>query len=140
MMSTQEGSSQTSERSLDRAVMTIDLAAILGSLKQEPSWRVAKRNAMTLVKQPVFRVVLVALQSGTAVGAHEVDGPVTIQAIEGELAIQVDGEVVVLAAGQLLILRSGLRHSMQAKADSAFLLTLAGDGTHPVELVTPADG
>jgi quercetin dioxygenase-like cupin family protein len=133
-----EGSSQTSERSLDRAVMTIDLAAILGSMKQEPSWQVAKRNAMTLVKQPVFRVVLVALQAGTEVGAHEVDGPVTVQAIEGRLAIQVGTENVVLGAGQLLVLRPGLRHTMQAQTESAFLLTLAADGRHPVEDVPSA--
>lgn len=130
---TRERSPHTAERSLDREVMTFDLPAILGSLKLEPNWRTAKRNAMTIVKQPVFRVVLVALQAGAEVGAHETDGPVTLQAIEGRLAIEVGGEGVALAAGQLLVLRPGLRHSLRAEEDSAFLLTLAAEAEHPAE-------
>ena len=70
-MTTLEGPSEKAERSLDRPVMTFDLPAILGSMRQETTWRTAKRNAMTLVKQPIFRVVLVALQAGAEVGAHE---------------------------------------------------------------------
>ena len=79
-MTTFEASSQTTERSLDRPVMTLDLPAILGSMRQEATWRSAHRNAMTLVKQPIFRVVLVALQAGTEIGAHQTDGPITVQA------------------------------------------------------------
>jgi quercetin dioxygenase-like cupin family protein len=130
-----EGSSETTERSLDRPVMTLDLPAILGSMKQEATWRMARRNAMTLVKQPIFRVVLVALQAGAEIGAHETEGPITVQAIEGRLAIQVEADEFVLGAGQLLILRPGLRHSIRAQADSAFLLTLAAESLHPAERV-----
>ncbi len=87
-MTTSLGASQTTERSLDRPVMTLDLPAILGNMKQEASWRTGRRNAMTLVKQPVFRVVLVALQAGAEIGAHETEGPITVQALEGRLAIR----------------------------------------------------
>lgn len=132
-MTTSEGSSQTTERSLDRPVMTLDLPAILGSMKQEASWRTGRRNAMTLVKQPIFRVVLVALQAGAEIGAHETEGPITVQAIEGRLAVHVGADEFVLGAGQLLILRSGLRHSIHALDDSAFLLTLAAESLHPAE-------
>lgn len=131
-MTTLDASSQT-ERSLDRPVMTFDLAAVLGNMKQEATWRTARRNAMTLVKQPIFRVVLVALQAGAEIGAHETDGPVTVQAIEGRLAIDVGTDELMLGAGQLLILRPGLRHSMRAQDDSAFLLTLAAEAVHPAE-------
>lgn len=132
-MATLEASSQTAERSLDRQVMTFDLPAILGNMKQEPTWRTAKRNAMTLVKQPVFRVVLVALQAGAEIGAHETEGPVTVQAIEGRLTIAVGTEAFVLGAGQLLVLRPGQRHTVHAEAESAFLLTLAAEAVHPAE-------
>ena len=125
-------SSQT-ERSLDRAVMTLDLPAILGSMKQEPTWRTAKRNAMTLVKQPILRVVLVALQAGAEIGAHDTEGPITVHVIEGRMVIRVDGEALDLSAGQLLILRSGLRHTMHAQDESAFLLTLTAEDLHPAE-------
>ena len=88
---------------------------------------------MTLVKQPIFRVVLVALQADAEVGAHETEGPVTVQAIEGRLAIHVGADEVVLDPGQLLVLRPGLRHSMHARDDAAFLLTLTAETTHPAE-------
>jgi len=132
-MTTVAGSSETAERSLDRPVMTLDLPAILGNMKKESTWRTAKRNAMTLVKQPIFRVVLVALQAGAEIGAHETDGPIIIQAIEGRLTISVDENEFALGAGQVLILREGLRHAIQAREDSAFLLTLASEVVHPAE-------
>jgi hypothetical protein len=31
--------------------MTFDLPAIVADLKQEPAWRTARRNAVTLLKQ-----------------------------------------------------------------------------------------
>ncbi len=131
----EEASSETTERSLDREVMTFDLPAILGSMKQEQSWRTANRNAMTLVKQPVFRVVLVALRAGTDIADHETEGPITVQALEGRLAIHAGEDEFVLGAGQLLVLRPGLRHAMRAEDDSAFLLTLAAEAVHPVERI-----
>jgi quercetin dioxygenase-like cupin family protein len=132
-MKTRAAASHPAERSLDRQVMTFDLPAILGNMKQEPTWRTARRNAMTLVKQPIFRVVLVALQAGDEITAHETEGPVTVQALEGRLAIRAAGEDLVLAAGQLLVLRPGLRPTMHAQDESAFLLTLAAESMHPAE-------
>lgn len=113
--------------------MTLDLPAILGGMKQEPTWRTSKRNAMTLVKQPIFRVVLVALQADAEIGEHETEGPITVHVLEGRVAIHVDGEDLVLGTGQLLILRSGLRHTLRAQEDAAFLLTLTTEGLHPAE-------
>lgn len=131
----EEASSETTERSLDRQVMTFDLPAILGNMKQEHSWRTAHRNAMTLVKQPVFRVVLVALRAGAEVADHETEGSITVQALEGRLAIRAGDDDLVLEPGQLLVLRPGLRHAMRAEDDSAFLLTLAAETAHPAERI-----
>ena len=132
-MTTLERSSETTERSLDQPVMTFDLPAILVDLKHEPTWRTARRNAVTLLKQPIFRIVLVALQAGAEVASHQTDSPVTVQAIEGRLAVRVGADECVLGAGQLLTLRPGLRHTVRAQDDSAFLLTLASEAMHPAE-------
>ncbi len=132
-MQSRGAASQTTERSLDRWVMAFDLPAVLSNMKQEPTWRTAHRNAMTLVKQPVFRVVLVALRGGAEVAAHEAESPVTVQAIEGRLAIRAGSEDFVLTAGQLLVLRPGLRHTLRALDESAFLLTLAAESAHPAD-------
>src|SRR6185295_11540999 len=95
-MTTLERSSETSERSLDRPVMTFDLPAILAGMKHEPTWRTARRNAMTLLKQPIFRIVLIALQAGAEVASHQTDSPVTVQALEGRIAISVGADECVL--------------------------------------------
>src|SRR5678816_1390471 len=72
-MTTLERSTPGAERSLDRPVMTFDLPAIIADLKQEPTWRTARRNAITLLKQPRFRIVLVVLQ-GRGRGRFSSDG------------------------------------------------------------------
>jgi quercetin dioxygenase-like cupin family protein len=123
-MTTLERSSPGAERSLDRPVMTFDLPTIIADLKREPTWRTARRNAVTLLKQPGLRVVLVALQGGAELASHQTESPVTIQALEGEVAVRVDADEVVLGAGQLLTLRPGMKHAVRAQNESAFLLTL----------------
>lgn len=132
-MTTLERSSPGTERSLDRPTMTFDLPAILADLKQEPTWRTARRNAITLLKQPGLRIVLVALQGGADVAEHETDSPVTIQTLEGRVSVRVGTDELVLGVGQLLTLHPGLEHALQAENDAAFLLTLASDAAHPAE-------
>ena len=72
-MTTLKRSSPETERSMDQPVMTFDLPAILADLKQEPTWRTARRNAVTLLKQPRLRAVLVALQGGAQLASHQTE-------------------------------------------------------------------
>ena len=88
---------------------------------------------MTLLKQPIFRIVLIALQGGAEVASHQTDSPVTVQDLEGRIAVSVGADECVLEVGQLLTLRPGLRHAVRAQEDSAFLLTLASEAIHPAE-------
>ena len=135
-MTTLERSTPGAERSLDRPVMTFDLPAIIADLKQEPTWRTARRNAITLLKQLRFRIVLVVLQGEAEVGSHRTDSPVTVQALEGRVTVRVGVDQFVLGPGELLTLRPGLEHSVCAQSESAFVLTLASEAAHPAE--TPA--
>ena len=132
-MTTLERSSPGVERSLDEAVMIFDLPAILADLKGEITWRTGRRNAVTLLKQPGLRLVLVALKAGAEVASHQTDTPVVLQGIEGRVAICMDRDEHVLTAGQVLTMRSGLTHAVRAQNESAFLLTLASEATHPAE-------
>ena len=132
-MTTLNRSSRETERSMDQPVMTFDLPMILADLKQEPTWRTARRNAVTLLKQPRLRVVLVALQGGAELASHQTDSPITVQALEGRVAVRVGVDEFVLSAGQLLTLRPGLEHGVRAQNESAFLLTLASETVHPAE-------
>ena len=135
-MTTLKRSSPETERSMDQPVMTFDLPAILADLKREPTWRTARRNAVTLLKQPRLRAVLVALQGGAQLASHQTDSPVTVQVLEGRVAVRIGADEFILSAGQLLTLRPGLEHAVRAQNESAFLLTLASEVAHPAE--TPA--
>jgi quercetin dioxygenase-like cupin family protein len=137
-MTTLERSSSTAERPLDQPAMTFDLPAILADLKREPTWRTSSRNAVTLLKQPGFRVVLVALQADAALAPHRTESAVSIHVLEGELAVDVGAERYALAAGRLLTLHPGLDHAVRASTASAFLLTLAGEALHPAEATPDA--
>ena len=132
-MTTLERSSPGVERSLDEAVMIFDLPAILADLKGEITWRTGRRNAVTLLKQPGLRLVLVALKAGAEVASHQTDTPLILQGIEGRVAVRMDRDEHVLTAGQVLTMRSGLTHAVRAQNESAFLLTLASEATHPAE-------
>ena len=132
-MTTLERSSLGVERPLDEAVMIFDLPAILADLKREITWRTGRRNAVTLLKQPGLRLVLVALKAGAEVASHQTDTPVVLQGLEGRVAVLMDGDEHVLTAGQVLTMRSGLTHAVRAQNEAAFLLTLASETTHPAE-------
>jgi quercetin dioxygenase-like cupin family protein len=132
-MTTLERSSPGVERPLDEAVMIFDLPAILADLKREITWRTGRRNAVTLLKQPGLRLVLVALKAGAEVASHQTDTPVVLQGVEGRVAICMDRDEHVLTAGQVITMRSGLTHAVRAQNESAFLLTLASEATHPAE-------
>jgi len=132
-MTTLERSSPGVERPLDEAVMIFDLPAILADLKREITWRTGRRNAVTLLKQPGLRLVLVALKAGAEVADHQTDTPVILQGLEGRAAVRMDGDEHVLTAGQVLTMRPGLTHAVRAQSEAAFLLTLASEATHPAE-------
>ena len=132
-MTTLERSSPGVERSLDEAVMIFDLPAILADLKREITWRTGRRNAVTLLKQPGLRLVLVALKAGAEVASHETDTPVILQGIEGRVAVRMDRDEHVLTAGHVLTMRSGATHAVRAESEAAFLLTLASEAPHPAE-------
>ena len=132
-MTTLERSSAVAERPLDEEVMIFDLPAILSDLKREITWRTGRRNAVTLLKQPGLRVVLVALKAGAEVASHQTDTPVIVQGLEGRLAVRMDADEHVLTAGQVLTMRPGLTHAVRAQSEAAFLLTLASEASHPAE-------
>jgi len=118
--------------SLASPLMTFDLPALITQMKREDSWPTNKRNAMTLLKGRKLRIVLIVMQAGTAIQAHQTDSPI-VQVFEGRLQFDTDSECVTLGKGQMLALQPGIRHGVEARKESAFLLTLATSQSHPIE-------
>jgi quercetin dioxygenase-like cupin family protein len=91
----------------------------------QPGDAVSGRRAETLVKTDDLRVVLVTLLRGASLAEHTAPGTITIQALRGELTVDVAGAPHDLAAGSLLSIAAGIPHAVHARDDGAFLLTIA---------------
>lgn len=83
------------------------------------------RRSEILVKTDDLRVLLVTMREGATLAEHSAPGTITIQVVEGAMAVEAGGTTHDLAAGGLVSVAAGVRHSVQARSDGAFLLTIA---------------
>ena len=105
--------------------LTFDLTAECEALRSEESWARGDRNAKTLVKEPGFRVVLVALRAGAHLAEHAVHEQATVQVLSGHVTIAVSGRRLDVAPGGLVALEPRVAHDIEALEASALLLTIA---------------
>jgi quercetin dioxygenase-like cupin family protein len=112
------------DRSIDAALVTIDLPLFIEQIKQESSWKDGDRNAITVFKTNGLRIVLIALHEGAEMARHTANGIISVQVLEGQLQFNTDGQSVELNKGQMLALHERIPHSVQAIKEKIFLLTL----------------
>jgi quercetin dioxygenase-like cupin family protein len=106
-------------------LMALDLSAELARLRDEETWRRTGRHARTLVKDADLRVVLIALGAGMRMEEHHAPGRITVQTLAGRLALRAAGQIVDLPVGHVLTLGPAIPHDVEAREESAFLLTIA---------------
>jgi quercetin dioxygenase-like cupin family protein len=127
--SSQEAGGRTGHESLAgrlaAPVMEFDLSKEIAQLHQEEPWLRTGRNSKTLVKQPDFRVVLIALNKGGRVEEHKADARISIHTLSGHVKLQLPDEIVDLPAGHILALDRALEHDLEALEESAILLTIS---------------
>jgi quercetin dioxygenase-like cupin family protein len=112
------------DRTMDSQLVMIDLPVFMKQIKDEKTWKDGDRNAITVFKTDGLRIVLVALHKGTEMIEHSAAGIISVQVLEGHLTFSADGQSVELEKGQLLALHEGISHSVVAKTETMFLLTL----------------
>ncbi len=115
-------------RPLAGPMLTFDLERQLSELQQEEAYRRSGRAGRTLAKSGRLRVVLVALASGTLVGTHQADSPMTLHILKGHLRFRTGEEPHELKQGELLFFGPGDAHDIRAIEESALLLTLSAIG------------
>jgi len=103
----------------------LDLQAALAELRTQEPWTRSGRHARTLLKDAELRAVLLALRAGARLAEHHAPGRITIHTLTGHLTIRARGRTFELAAGQLLTLGAAVPHEVEAREESAFLLTIA---------------
>ncbi len=110
---------------LTAPLMNFNLSKEIEQLHQEAAWLRTGRNSKTLVKQPDFRIVLVALNAGKKLEEHETAARISIQTLTGHLTLQFADQSVDLPKGHLLALDRALRHDVAAVKESVFLITVS---------------
>lgn len=82
-------------------------------------------QTIALFKSKNLEVMRLVLPKGKGMPLHSVQGDITMQCIEGTIAVVVDGQTKPLAAGQLMYLSGDVEHSLTAVADASVLMTIA---------------
>lgn len=112
------------ERTLDAPMVTINLGLYIAQIREEEQWKNSDRNAITIFKSMVMRIVLIALHKGAEMKKHTAAGTISLQVIEGEIMFTTDEQSITLSSGQMLVLHECIPHSVLAKEETVFLLTL----------------
>jgi quercetin dioxygenase-like cupin family protein len=104
--------------------LVFDLHAEVAALEAEPAPGRGHRQK-ALYKNSGRTVALFLLDAGATLAEHSAAGPVTIQAIEGELQVTAAGASHRLHPGMLLVMAPGVRHDVRAQSRAVFLLQVS---------------
>ncbi len=118
---------------LTAPLMDFDLANEIAQLHEEEDWRRTGRNSKTLVKQPDFRIVLMAFQKGAHLSEHSADARISMHALSGHVKVRLPLQTVDLPEGHLLVLDRDLEHELEALEESAILLTISWPHAEEIE-------
>ena len=105
-------------------ISSLDLAGELVDSKEHKPWKSGLYSKL-LLKADDMRLVFIAMETGAKLKEHHADGSVSIHALEGKLCVHVHAQAHDLHAGQILALAPGIKHDVEAREDSAFLLTIS---------------
>ena len=94
--------------------------ALLADLANHPAGRTAK----TILSGTAMRAVVVALKEGVEMNEHDSPSAATLHVLSGDVVLRAGDREWPVSTGQLVPVPP-LRHSVLARADSAFLLTVA---------------
>lgn len=101
-----------------------DLAAEAATLIAEAGQSASGRSSKTLVKVPRLHLTLTAARAGTRFEEHSTHAPATVLGLIGTFQVMVGEQSFRLGPQQAVTLVPGIKHSIDATEDCAFLLTL----------------
>ena len=86
-------------------------------------------TSVALAKTEHMELIRLVLLKERPMSEHKVDGEMTLQCLEGEIACDAQGRTVILKPGEMLYLAGGVPHALRALDDAVALMTI---------LLTPA--
>jgi quercetin dioxygenase-like cupin family protein len=112
------------DRLLNAPLVDMDLNKFISQIRSEPTWADSDHNAITIYKSEIVRIVLIGMHDQAVIKTHAAGGVITLQVLEGSIEFITEERTVTLEKGQMVALQEKILHSVQAKKDSFFLLTL----------------
>ena len=98
----------------------------IDELESTEFWKTEDRIAKALVKEENVRVVLTLMKAGAILKEHKAEGNVFIHVLRGRIQFALDHNTVEFEQGQMMALNRGVRHSVKALDESAFVIFVAG--------------
>jgi quercetin dioxygenase-like cupin family protein len=92
-----------------------------------------RSRATTIVKTRNLELIRLDLSTGNEIPTHKAPGKITLQCLEGRVALTAMGETQELTAGHFLFLRESEPHSITAIEKSSLLVTLLSPKNNPPE-------
>lgn len=102
----------------------IDLAQEMKDSEQKRPWPKG-HYAKTLFKKSDFRMVLIMMDQGAVLKEHHADGTISVQVLKGSIDFRTEGKSSTLQTNGILMLGASIKHEVEAREASAFLLTIA---------------
>lgn len=112
------------ESRFEASSLVFDLSAEVAAIRAEGPTPHDHRQK-TLYKRGNRTIALFAFDAGASLPEHRTAGTVTIQPVEGEIAVMADGRSHRLCVGQVLVLAPAVRHDVRAERSASFLLQVS---------------
>ncbi len=113
------------ERVLNAPFVELNLHQFIQQIKSETTWAESDRNSITIFKSDTMRMVLIGLHENAELPSHKANGVLSIQILEGKMALTVEQKSIEITKGQIIALGENIIHGVKALSECFFLLTLA---------------
>lgn len=110
---------------LDANMVVMDINQFMEQVRREPARQNRDHTAITIFKSEQMRIVLIGLHEGAGLPAHTANGMISVQVVEGHISLTAGQQTAELNKGQMLALHEKIPHSVIAKRETFFLLTVA---------------
>lgn len=81
-----------------------------------------------IIKEPNFEVTLFCMAKGTDISEHTSTKHGIVQVLEGKGSFNLEGKNIKMEKGVIINMPKSAIHSLKAKEDTSFLLTLIKNG------------
>ena len=85
---------------------------------------IAHFTSVALAKTEHMEIIRLVLPKERPMREHRVDGEMTLQCLEGEIALDAHGRTTILRPGEMVYLAGGEPHGVRANSDAVALMTI----------------